>query len=153
MADLESSIKNNVAFTLDDKSIDQAKLEKSCEQAQLSEFISTLKDGYDTKIGEKGMKISGGQQQRIGIARAVYNDTNVLFFDEATSALDGLTEEKVISSLKRNNDKTIFLISHNFSTIKTCDKIIYFENGKIVKEGKFDELMSIPNFKKLSEVS
>ncbi len=150
---LESSIKNNVAFTLDDKSIDQAKLEKSCEQAQLSEFISTLKDGYDTKIGEKGMKISGGQQQRIGIARAVYNDTNVLFFDEATSALDGLTEEKVISSLKRNNDKTIFLISHNFSTIKTCDKIIYFENGKIVKEGKFDELMSIPNFKKLSEVS
>ena len=150
---LESSIKNNVAFTLDDKSIDQAKLEKSCEQAQLSEFISTLKDGYDTKIGEKGMKISGGQQQRIGIARAIYNDTSVLFFDEATSALDGLTEEKVITSLKKNNDKTIFLISHNFSTIKTCDKIIYFENGKIVKEGTFDELMSIPNFKKLSEVS
>ena len=93
------------------------------------------------------MKISGGQQQRIGIARAIYNDTSVLFFDEATSALDGLTEEKVITSLKKNNDKTIFLISHNFSTIKTCDKIIYFENGKIVKEGTFDELMSIPNFK------
>ena len=150
---LESSIKNNVAFTLDDNSIDQIKLEKSCEQAQLSNFISTLKDGFDTKIGEKGMKISGGQQQRIGIARAIYNDTSVLFFDEATSALDGLTEEKVISSLKKNNDKTIFIISHNFSTIKSCDKIIYFEKGEIVKEGSYDQLMTIPNFKKLSEVS
>ena len=150
---LESSIKNNVAFTLDDKSIDQAKLEKSCEQAQLSEFISTLKDGYDTKIGEKGMKISGGQQQRIGIARAIYNDTNVLFFDEATSALDGLTEEKVINSIKKTNNKTIFLISHNFSTIKNFDKIIYFEKGRIVASGSYDELLKNSEFKKLSEVS
>lgn len=150
---LESSIKNNVAFTLNEENIDQKKLIKSCEQAQLSDFISTLKEGLNTKIGEKGVKVSGGQQQRIGIARAIYNDTSVLFFDEATSALDGITEEKVISSLKKNNDKTIFIISHNFSTIKNCDKIIYFENGEIVKEGTYNELMSIPNFKKLSEVS
>mgnify|MGYP001250525150 CR=1 FL=1 len=150
---LESSIKNNVAFTLIEENIDQKKLIKSCEQAQLSDFISTLKEGLNTKIGEKGVKVSGGQQQRIGIARAIYNDTSVLFFDEATSALDGITEEKVISSLKKNNDKTIFIISHNFSTIKNCDKIIYFENGEIVKEGTYNELMSIPNFKKLSEVS
>ena len=148
---LESSIKNNVAFTLDDNSIDQIKLEKSCEQAQLSNFISTLKDGFDTKIGEKGMKISGGQQQRIGIARAIYNDTNVLFFDEATSALDGLTEEKVINSIKKTNNKTIFLISHNFSTIKNCDKIIYFEKGRIVASGSYDELLNNSDFKKLSE--
>ena len=71
----------------------------------------------------------------------------------ATSALDGVTEEKVISRLRENNDKTIFIISHNFSTIKNCDKIIYFEEGKIVKQGSFKDLMEIPNFKKLSEVS
>ena len=99
------------------------------------------------------MKISGGQQQRIGIARAIYNDTNVLFFDEATSALDGLTEEKVINSIKKTNNKTIFLISHNFSTIKNCDKIIYFEKGRIVASGSYDELLNNSDFKKLSEKS
>jgi ATP-binding cassette, subfamily B, bacterial PglK len=150
---LESSIKKNIAFTFDDKLIDEEKLQKSCEQAQLLDFITTLKDGYETQIGEKGMKLSGGQQQRIGIARAIYNDTNILFFDEATSALDGVTEEKVISSLKKNNNKTIFLISHNFATIKNCDKILYFEKGEIAKEGTYKELMENENFRKLSEVS
>ena len=150
---LETTIKNNIAFTYDEKLIDEKKLQKSCEQAQLLDFINSLEDGYNTKVGEKGMKLSGGQQQRIGIARAIYNDTNILFFDEATSALDGLTEEKVISSLRKNNDKTIFIISHNFSTIKSCDKIIYFENGEIFKEGTYKELIEIPNFRKLSEVS
>ena len=150
---LETTIKNNIAFTYDEKLIDEKKLQKSCDQAQLLDFINSLEDGYNTKVGEKGMKLSGGQQQRIGIARAIYNDTNILFFDEATSALDGLTEEKVISSLRKNNDKTIFIISHNFSTIKSCDKIIYFENGEIFKEGTYKELIEIPNFRKLSEVS
>ncbi len=150
---LETTIKNNIAFTYDEKLIDEKKLQKSCEQAQLLDFINSLEDKYNTKVGEKGMKLSGGQQQRIGIARAIYNDTNILFFDEATSALDGLTEEKVISSLRENNDKTIFIISHNFSTIKNCDKIIYFENGEIFKEGTYKELIEIPNFRKLSEVS
>ncbi len=150
---LETSIKNNIAFTFDDKTIDMKKIKESCDKAQLTEFISSLKQGFDTEIGERGMKLSGGQQQRIGIARAIYNNTNVLFFDEATSALDGVTEEKIISSLSKNNTKTIFIISHNFSTIKNCDKIIYFEEGKIVKHGTYKELLNIPNFKKLSEVS
>ena len=150
---LETTIKNNIAFTLNEELIDMEKIKDSCDKAQLTDFVKSLKDGFDTEIGERGMKLSGGQQQRIGIARAIYNNTNVLFFDEATSALDGVTEEKVISSLRENNDKTIFIISHNFSTIKNCDKIIYFEEGKIVKQGSFKDLMEIPNFKKLSEVS
>ena len=150
---LETTIKNNIAFTLNEELIDMEKIKDSCDKAQLTDFVKSLKDGFDTEIGERGMKLSGGQQQRIGIARAIYNNTNVLFFDEATSALDGVTEEKVISRLRENNDKTIFIISHNFSTIKNCDKIIYFEEGKIVKQGSFKDLMEIPNFKKLSEVS
>ena len=150
---LETTIKNNIAFTFEDETIDMDKIKDSCDKAQLTDFIKSLKSGFDTEIGEKGMKLSGGQQQRIGIARAIYNDTNVLFFDEATSALDGVTEDKVISSLSKNNNKTIFIISHNFSTIKNCDKIIYFEGGEIVKEGTYEELLEIPNFKKLSEVS
>ena len=150
---LETSIKNNIAFTLKDEDVDLDKLKKSCEMANLLDFINNLDNKYDTMVGEKGIKLSGGQQQRIGIARAIYNDTSILFLDEATSALDGVTEEKVINSIKKYNNKTIFLISHNFSTIKNCDKIIYFEKGRIVASGSYDELLKNSDFKKLSEVS
>ncbi|MDB3889153.1 ABC transporter ATP-binding protein/permease [Candidatus Pelagibacter sp.] len=150
---LETSIKNNIAFTLKDEDVDLDKIKKSCEMAKLSDFINSLDNKYDTMVGEKGIKLSGGQQQRIGIARAIYNDTSILFLDEATSALDGITEEKVINSIKKDNNKTIFLISHNFSTIKNCDKIIYFEKGRIVASGSYDELLKYSDFKKLSEVS
>jgi HlyD family secretion protein len=150
---LETSIKNNIAFTLKDEDVDLDKLKKSCEMANLLDFINTLDNKYDTMVGEKGIKLSGGQQQRIGIARAIYNDTSILFLDEATSALDGVTEEKVINSIKKDNNKTIFLISHNFSTIKNCDRIIYFEKGRIVASGSYDELLKNSDFKKLSEVS
>ena len=150
---LETSIKNNIAFTFNDEDVNLNKLNKSCEMAQLSDFINSLDNKYDTMVGEKGIKLSGGQQQRIGIARAIYHDRSILFLDEATSALDGVTEEKVINSIKKTNNKTIFLISHNFSTIKNCDKIIYFEKGKIVASGSYDELLKNSDFKKLSEVS
>ena len=150
---LETSIKNNIAFTFNDEDVDINKLNKSCEMAQLSDFINSLDKRYDTMVGEKGIKLSGGQQQRIGIARALYHDTCILFLDEATSALDGVTEEKVINSIKKTNNKTIFLISHNFSTIKNCDKIIYFEKGRIVDSGSYNELLKNSDFKKLSEVS
>ena len=150
---LETSIKNNIAFTFKDEDVNLNKLNKSCEMAQLSDFINSLDNKYDTMVGEKGIKLSGGQQQRIGIARAIYHDTSILFLDEATSALDGVTEEKVINSIKKTNNKTIFLISHNFSTIKNCDKIIYFEKGRIVASGSYDELLKNSDFKKLSEVS
>lgn len=150
---LETSIKNNIAFTFKDEDVNLNKLNKSCEMAQLSDFINTLDNKYDTMVGEKGIKLSGGQQQRIGIARAIYHDTCILFLDEATSALDGVTEEKVINSIKKTNNKTIFLISHNFSTIKNCDKIIYFEKGRIVASGPYDELLKNSDFRKLSDVS
>ncbi len=150
---LESSIKKNIAFTLNEDSIDKNKLVQSCEIAQLTDFINQQKDGLETMVGEKGIKLSGGQQQRIGIARAIYNNTDILFFDEATSALDGVTEEKVINSIKKENNKTIFLISHNFSTIKNCELIIFFDKGEIVKSGTYKELLENSSFKQLSEVS
>ena len=108
-----------------------------------------------TLVGENGVKFSGGQRQRLGIARALYHNPPVLVFDEATSALDNMNEKKIIENINMLKDqKTIITIAHRLSTIKSADKIYFFSKGKIVGEGSYQELYNENmHFKKLADLS
>lgn len=132
---LDADIRKNVAFGIPEKEIDDEKLWYALREAQLDEFIKTLPDGVYTGIGERGIRLSGGQRQRIGIARALYNDPEVLILDEATSALDNDTEAAIMDSINRlHGKKTLLIIAHRLQTIEKCDMVYRVENGAIVKE-------------------
>ena len=126
----DETIKNNIAFGVDDEEIDDLKIEKAISTSQLTKFVNNLESGLNTIVGERGVKISGGERQRIGIARALYNDPKILVFDEATSALDLETEKDILNTLlKLKKDKTIIFITHRTSSLKYCNKIYELENG------------------------
>ena len=132
---VDSSIRKNVAFGYADEDIDDDKVWEALKEAQLDEFVRGLPDGLDTGIGERGIRISGGQRQRIGIARALYEDPEVLVLDEATSALDGETEAAIMDSINRlHGRKTLVIIAHRLQTIEKCDMVYRIENGKAVRE-------------------
>lgn len=132
---LDDTIRHNVAFGIPDEKIDEDRLWKVLKEAQLDEFIKTLPEGLDTSIGERGIRLSGGQRQRIGIARALYEDPEVLILDEATSALDNDTEAAIMSSINRfHGKKTLIIIAHRLQTIEKCDIVYRVENGKAVIE-------------------
>ena len=121
----DKTIAENIAFGIDFKNIDMNKVKKASELAQLSKFIDSLKNKYYTTVGENGLKLSGGQRQRIGIARALYQNSQIIIFDEATSALDNKTELDVMNALgKLDNNFTLIIIAHRLSTIKKCNKLI-----------------------------
>lgn len=130
----DDTIRNNVAFGLDvNKEVDQ-KVWQALEQAQLADYVRTLPEGLDTMLGERGVRFSGGQRQRIGIARALYNNPEILVLDEATSALDNETEKAVMDSIENLlGKKTMIIIAHRVSTIKNCNVIYKVENGKVQK--------------------
>ena len=140
---LDTSIKENIAFGVEIQDIDLEAVKQAARAANLHDFIvKELPNGYDTNIGEKGIRISGGQRQRIGIARALYHNPQVLFLDEATNALDQNTEKAIIDGLcNLNNNKTIIIITHQISTIKKCDIIFLLENGKIKAQGNYEQLI------------
>lgn len=122
---MDDSIRKNIAFGIRESEVDEDKIWKALEQAQLKEFIQGLEKGLDTEIGEGGVRLSGGQRQRIGIARALYNDPEVLVLDEATSALDNETESAVMEAIDNlAGSKTLIIIAHRLSTIKNCN-IVY----------------------------
>lgn len=151
---LEGSLKENITFGEEPHLFSQEKFNKAIKMADLEDYVNKSKYGIDTIVGERGIALSGGQSQRVGIARAFYTDRDILFFDEATSSLDGLTESNVINSIRNLKNKTLFLISHNFSTIKNCDKIIFLEDGKVEEVGSYTELIKKnKKFASLAEVS
>lgn len=132
---MDDSIKKNIAFGLHNNEIDDVRVWQVIKEAQLEEFVNSLPEGINTQIGEAGVRLSGGQRQRIGIARALYNDPEILFFDEATSALDNETESaimEVIDGLK--GKRTLIIIAHRLTTIANCDVVYRVENGTIQKE-------------------
>jgi ATP-binding cassette, subfamily B, bacterial PglK len=130
---IDDSLINNIAFGLSAEEIDNKKIQEAITKAQLSKFIKSLDLGLNTNVGENGVKLSGGQRQRIGIARALYNNPEILIFDEATSALDVNTEKEVMKSVDFLKGKiTIILIAHRLSTLTNCDRIIKLEEGKII---------------------
>jgi len=139
----DETIAANIAFGIKPEEIDREAVIRAAKMANLHEFITTrLPQGYDTEVGERGVRLSGGQRQRIGIARALYHDPEVLILDEATSALDNQTEKAVMQAVDTlANQKTIVLIAHRLSTVRECDRIYLLSNGQVVGEGRFDELV------------
>ncbi len=131
----DESIRANVALGIYDEEIDDARVWKALEGAQLADFVRAQKSGLDSVIGERGVRISGGQRQRIGIARALYHDPDILFLDEATSALDTETERAVMESIHLlSREKTCIIIAHRVTTIENCDEIYRVADGSLVRE-------------------
>lgn len=129
---MDDTIRSNIAFGIEPDKIDDEKIWRALEQAQLKEFIQGLEMGLDTEIGEGGVRLSGGQRQRIGIARALYNDPEVMVLDEATSALDNETESAVMEAIDSLlGNKTLIIIAHRLSTIKNCEVVYEIKNEGI----------------------
>src|SRR6056297_1433645 len=140
----DSTVAENIAFGIAPERIDMAAVERAARAASLHAFVtSELPKGYDTMVGERGVRLSGGQRQRIGIARALYHDPEVLIMDEATSALDNLTERAVMDAVQNiRNQKTIIMIAHRLSTVRKCDRIFLLKNGAVAAFGTYDELVA-----------
>lgn len=149
---LDDRIFRNIAFGIPDDEIDEHKLNSALDAAQLKELVEKIPMGLKTRIGERGVRLSGGQQQRIGIARALYNNPQVLIMDEATSALDNITEKVVIESIDRlRGDRTIIMIAHRLTTVKNCDMIYMMQDGSVINQGTYDELITnSKEFRKMS---
>ena len=129
---IDQSFKNNIAFGIKSKDIDNKRVRESASNALIDDFINTLPKKYKTLVGENGIKLSGGQRQRIGIARSLYRNLSILILDEATSALDNATEKKVMRKIKEfNPNLTIIICAHRLSTLSFCDRILKVENGNV----------------------
>lgn len=128
---MDDSIRRNVAFGIAEEEIDDTRVREALKEAQLLEFVEGLEESIDTFIGERGVRLSGGQRQRIGIARALYNDPEILVLDEATSALDNETEKAIMEAIDMlQGNKTLLIIAHRLSTIQNCDYIYEIRDGK-----------------------
>ena len=131
---IDESIRDNIAFGIDADRIDDKRIWEVLEEAQLKEFVKELPEGLDTTIGDRGVRISGGQRQRLGIARALYHNPEILVFDEATSALDSDTEKAVMDAINSfHGRKTMVIIAHRLNTIAKCDVIYKVDGEKIVE--------------------
>ncbi len=131
----DDSIRRNVAFGLDTDSISDEKVWHALGQAQLKSFVQGLPQGLDTIVGERGIKLSGGQRQRIAIARALYEDPDILVLDEATSALDNETESAVMESIESlQGSKTLIIVAHRLTTIRNCDRIFEITDGLVTEK-------------------
>ena len=135
------SIRYNIAYGRDGAT--QAQIEAAARAAQIHEFIISLPEGYDTQVGERGLKLSGGEKQRVGIARTLLKDPPILLLDEATSALDTETEAEIQTALRRAGEgRTVLTIAHRLSTIADADRIVVLEKGLVVEEGTHEALLA-----------
>lgn len=149
----DDSVTRNIACGVPEDEIDPAAVEQAAKIACIHDFITTgLPHGYDTEIGENGVRLSGGQRQRIGLARALYHDPHLLILDEATSALDNLTETEIMKALETlAGKKTIIMIAHRLTTVQSCDTIYMMERGRVVASGPYDRLLAeSPAFRELA---
>lgn len=135
-----TSIRNNIAYGVD--KADEKSVRQAAEQANASEFIDDLPEGFDTLLGDQGVRLSGGQRQRIAIARALLRNPEILILDEATSALDSVTERLIQDSLERlSQGRTIIAIAHRLSTIVRADWVVVLDQGRIIEQGTYQELL------------
>lgn len=139
----DSTVTSNIAFGVSPEKIDQSKVRSSAARAQILDFIESLPQGFDTELGERGVRFSGGQRQRIGIARALYKRADLIIFDEATSALDNETESAVMEAINSlSQDLTILIVAHRLTTLKNCDLIVQLDTGRISRTGPYQELVN-----------
>ena len=132
---LDDTIKSNVAFGVKEKDFDAKLFQNSLKLAQVDDFVNSLPEKEMTKVGDRGVRISGGQKQRLGIARAMYFSPNVLILDEPTSALDKENETKIINDLYKLSAKnSIIIVTHKLSVLENCNKIFEIDNGKIIEK-------------------
>ena len=142
---VDDTLARNVAFGLPDEMVNHDAIARSIKAAQLDEFVSSLPDGLNTIVGERGVRLSGGQRQRIGIARALYNDPEILVLDEATSSLDTETEQGVMDAVKELlGTKTIVIIAHRTTTVSYCTKVYKMDKAQIVGSGLPSEMTLLP---------
>jgi ABC-type multidrug transport system fused ATPase/permease subunit len=134
----DTSVVRNIAYGEPEEDIDMDAVRRAARSASIHEFVQReLSEGYDTVVGEEGVRLSGGQRQRIGIARALYRDPEMLIFDEATSSVDTATERRIMESIYQlSGEKTILVISHRPKTLDECDRILRVEKGRLNKEKK-----------------
>jgi ATP-binding cassette subfamily B protein len=139
----DGTIEENIAFGIPKEEVCYSKVKSAAKGANLTELIDKLDDGYQTHVGERGAKLSGGQRQRIGIARALYKDSDILFFDEATSALDNQTEKMIMDFVQGLDKKlTIIIIAHRITTLRDCDHIVIMNKDKTISMGGYSDLIS-----------
>jgi ABC-type multidrug transport system fused ATPase/permease subunit len=145
---VEGSLRENICMGYPVESISEDLIWNAIDSASLKKFVDYSSNGLDTQIGELGSKVSGGERQRIGIARALVTDPKLIILDEATSALDGGTEAEIAESIQRMKGRvTIVMIAHRLSTVRSADRVLYLEGGRVTALGKFDEVRkAIPNF-------
>ena len=151
----DDTVAANIAFGVPHAEIDRAAVEQAARNASIHDFIvDELPAGYDTEIGERGVRLSGGQRQRLGIARALYRDPSVLVLDEATSALDSVTEDHIFDAVRDlGASKTIIMVAHRISTVRDCDVIFLLEHGRIAARGSYADLLrTSPAFRALANV-
>lgn len=135
----DDTIRNNIAFGVEENEINDSAVEGALRKAQLYDFVQNLAEGINTFVGDRGVRLSGGQRQRIGIARALYHEPDILILDEATSALDNETEQAVMGAIEKlQGVKTMIIIAHRLTTIKKADEIYEVVNGELVKRNLKD---------------
>ena len=139
----DDSIARNIAFGVHPDNIDMERVMQASATAQLQDFISSLPDGYDTTVGERGIRLSGGQRQRVGIARAIYKRAPVLVLDEATSALDDETEAAVIGAMRALGDqgRTVIMIAHRLTSVAACDLVVRLVDGRVEELGSYEQVI------------
>ena len=139
----DGSIAENIAFGISSDKINIDRVKYAASQAQISSFIESSPEGYETFVGERGIRLSGGQRQRIGIARALYKNAQVLVFDEATSALDTGTENALMNAVNQlSNDLTVVMVAHRLTTIQGCDRVIRLSEGVVLADGPPHKVLS-----------
>ena len=139
----DGTIEENIAFGIPKEQINYLAVKKAAQQAQISEVVHGLDNGYQTLVGERGIRLSGGQRQRVGVARAFYKESEVIVFDEATSALDTETELAVMDALEGfDRELTVIMIAHRLTSLKGCDKIVKFEKNYEIQIISYEELIN-----------
>jgi ABC-type multidrug transport system fused ATPase/permease subunit len=139
----DTTLAANIAFGVPAGEVDRERVRRAAERAQICGFIDSMPEGFDSLVGERGVRLSGGQRQRIGIARALYKEASVLVLDEATSALDNATERSVMDAIEGlSRELTIIMIAHRLSTVQRCDTIVELENGRLVAQAPYEQLLS-----------